>query len=570
MSAVFLFFAASALGLAWLLPNDLDPWIKVWSEAIAFAGIFLLGISVALARKQWVLQRGVLWVLCALFAVFSLSALLQWLLPHRGVVPFMADIALGYAYACALLAAVVLGQNLSPAHFKKLAALLLIFAFISALIGIMQWLRVSERWFVFIAQINSNRVYGNLNQPNLFATVCSIGLCLALYLKAQRWLGGSSCAALLAVFVLAGLLSGSRTFILQILLIAAALTVQRWRQPRTAAFLPGYLPLMLVAVMALLMWALPQLNAVLLLSEPRSLDGTASSNYARLHIYDTFIHAIGQQPWLGYGWQQQRAAHLAVVDLLPAGQTSSIFESAHNLPLDMLVTMGIPLGLAALFLFAWLLYGAAKYTIAQPKLLPLFLLLACVLLHAQLEYPLFFSFILIPFGLVLGYVLGAEDEAELKPEAAPWRFYHAWLALPAAAAFWVFAQFCSSYLALEEAYTTFRFESSNIGSIGYTSPVPDLVSPLVQQELAYLRLAQQKPSPHMAAAELAEARRVALRYPYNTVLLRYAQMQALNGQAAASADTRHRLCLIYGEKMCKAVQQDWQTARQQYPQLGAW
>ena len=570
MPAVFLFFAVFCLGLGWLLPNDSQPWIKGWNETIAFAGLLLLACSLNW-RKSWQVHKGAVALLC----VFSLSLVAQCALLYsglRGV--FGADIGLGYAYGLAFFAAIVFGQNLPLINFKKFAAILLFFTVITSVLGMMQWLRVSNGFFIFIAEVGNNRVYGNLNQPNLFASVCAIGICLALYLKGQAWLGKFSTVLLLGIFVLAGVLSGSRTFLLQIVFISLALLALRWRQPKTAVQFPLGLPIFLLLSCGLMVVALPNLNILLLLEAPRDLQAAGSGNHVRLHIYQTFVEAIAHKPWLGYGWQQQRAAHWDVADLLPVGQTITLFESAHNIVLDILVTMGLPLGVAVLLVGCWLLWLAAKHSIAQPKLLPLLLLLGCVLIHAQLEYPLFFSFILIPFGLVLGHLL---SEPEVTPSALAehgrqqsWRIQAAWFALPVLIAAGVFAQFALSYIKLEEAYTTFRFEAANIGSVGYTSTVPDLPSPLVQQELAYLRFAQQKPRPNMRAEELAASYRVAQRYPYNTVLLRYAKIQELNGQSAASADTRRRFCHLYGKVLCAAAQEDWQRSRQEQPALGAW
>ena len=63
------------------------------------------------------------------------------------------------------------------------------------------------------------------------------------------------------------------------------------------------------------------------------------------------IHAIAEEPWHGYGWNQTTAAQFRVVDSI---HNKEWVTSAHNLILDIFVWCGIPLGLLIVSYFVYL------------------------------------------------------------------------------------------------------------------------------------------------------------------------------------------------------------------------
>jgi hypothetical protein len=127
---------------------------------------------------------------------------------------------------------------------------------------------------------------------------------------------------------------------------------------------------------------------------------------------------IEQQPWLGVGWGEFNFAWT----LTPfPDRPVAFFDHTHNLPLHLLVELGIPLGLAVLALMLhalWIAWRAAR--VAAPAdaapgealLRPAaFAMVLLILVHSLLEYPLWYAYYLLPAAFAFGVCLAAPPAA---------------------------------------------------------------------------------------------------------------------------------------------------------------
>jgi Virulence factor membrane-bound polymerase, C-terminal len=105
---------------------------------------------------------------------------------------------------------------------------------------------------------------------------------------------------------------------------------------------------------------------------------------------------------------------------------TAFFDHTHNLPLQLLVELGVPLALAVMALLAvalwqgWRRAGAAAddgMAICSRAALVLVLLTG---LHSLVEYPLWYAYFLLPTALAWGLVLGLPAAGQDAPAAA-WR-----------------------------------------------------------------------------------------------------------------------------------------------------
>jgi hypothetical protein len=135
---------------------------------------------------------------------------------------------------------------------------------------------------------------------------------------------------------------------------------------------------------------------------------------SRLAILIDTLAMIQQQPWSGVGFGEFNFAW----SLTPFPQRPSpFFDHTHNLPLQLVVELGVPLALVVIGLLLWALWRAAReawQTSAEAGLSELgvaqrcAVLMVCMIgLHSLVEYPLWYSYFLLPAAWAWGFALGS-------------------------------------------------------------------------------------------------------------------------------------------------------------------
>jgi hypothetical protein len=255
------------------------------------------------------------------------------------------------------------------------------------------------------------RAVGNLRQPNHLASllVWSVIALVPLveWRRIPRWLGG------VVLFLLMGgvFLSGSRTGLLggaAVLVLWAAIDRRLSASTRVA----------LVAAVAFalaLPWLTSHLSHATVGAATRSGDGD-SSHFA---IWRNTVEMIRQQPWLGVGWGEFNLAW--TMTPFPHRPTA-FFDHTHDLPLQLLVELGIPLGLLVLGLLLWALgvglmrawktTGEAGHGARAAAVMVLM-----IAIHSLDEYPLWYCYFLLPAAWAWGFTLGSgPSEATSAPD----------------------------------------------------------------------------------------------------------------------------------------------------------
>ena len=145
---------------------------------------------------------------------------------------------------------------------------------------------------------------------------------------------------------------------------------------------------------------------------------------SRFGIWANTLELIKQNPWFGVGWGEFNFAWT----LTPfPGRPTAFFDHTHNLPLQFLVELGIPLGTLVLGLLLWALWKAFRACITTPEpdsrmVRTAFVMVLMMVVHSMLEYPLWYAYFLLPTAFALGICLGhsgppATQESETS--AAP-------------------------------------------------------------------------------------------------------------------------------------------------------
>jgi hypothetical protein len=128
---------------------------------------------------------------------------------------------------------------------------------------------------------------------------------------------------------------------------------------------------------------------------------------SRLTLWANVLHLIAQKPWLGWGWGELDYAHF--ITLYPGTRFCDILDNAHNLPLHLAVELGVPLALAICCGGLWLAWRAKPWLERAATRQLAWTVLAVILLHSMLEYPLWYGPFQVASGLSLWLLWRAPD-----------------------------------------------------------------------------------------------------------------------------------------------------------------
>ena len=432
----FLAYAAYALALAVppLYAYSLTPSPTLLNQLWSVAGwggclMLLFGHRDARPAASW----RALGPLLAAFGLVMLSIagsrLLGSLPTSLALPPFaLAGAAGAVALAGARIARDAVGTRggAHPRAFEPFALGLALAGTLSAVVAIVQvfWPEVPDT--VFIARSGLvGRAVGNLRQPNHLASVLLWGLIALVPLGEwrPRWRPLTAVAALLMVFGV--LLSASRTGWVGLALLflwgLADVALLASGSPRRLAW-PQRAALLAVPLVGVAMWygldAWAQSTHHVFGAHARLAEHDVSSS--RFGIWGNTLSLIRQQPWWGVGWGEFNFAWT----LTPfPGRPTAFFDHTHNLLLQLLVEMGVPLGLLTIALLgiALVLSGVRAWRVtgeAGVGARAAFAVVAMILVHSLFEYPLWYAYFLLPAAWAWGFALGPAAEPDAVPAAA--------------------------------------------------------------------------------------------------------------------------------------------------------
>ncbi|MCW5627732.1 MAG: O-antigen ligase C-terminal domain-containing protein [Rhodoferax sp.] len=542
-SALWPVMWALMLQFAWLLPNHYPPWTAFHQDAWS-AAVLLVGAGVVVVLRP---AASPVFGITLLAGLLAIVPGLQW---AAGLIRSAGNAWVSSAYLLGFALAIVVGTRWERARAGHLADYLFLAIFIAAILSVAlqfnQWLGM-DRLDMWAMGGWYGRPYANFGQPNQLATFLLWGV-LALAWAHVRGLvrGWIACAA--ALYLLFGIaLTASRAAWVGMAVIVALSWYWRALWPdRRAPWAVTALGLYFIVCVMSTTWLSVELVGA---TTAYSAEIARKTGEARPAIWAMFIDAATRHPWFGYGINQVGQAQLeAALDHRPM---HIYFAHAHNLFLDLVLWLGIPLGLAVggwLSWWAWRRFRAVAS--AENAVLVLFLLV--VANHAMLELPLNYAYFLLPVGMVIGILeirLGARTVFMLGR--------------PALAGIWLAAALMLSlivhdYLRVETAFRSLRFEWANIK----TAPAepPDLI--VLDQWVDFVRLVRFEPHAGMTDKELQWVRDVASANAYPGLYQKLGAALALNDRPQEAALWMRRMCHVRPLVQCEAVQQMWKVQAQ--------
>ena len=251
------------------------------------------------------------------------------------------------------------------------------------------------------------RAVGNLRQPNHLSSLL-LWSCIAVVLLLQlRRLRAGWATALFAAFVFAVVLTASRTGLVSVVLLAVWGGLDRrlsfaLQRPVRGLLLAA--PLIYAASwLGMAQWAAASAHSFG--GTERLVETDISSS--RFAIWRDTLALIQQQPWTGVGFGEFNYAWT----LTPSpNRPTALFDHTHNLPLQLAVELGLPLAMLVTGLLVWALWqGARRAWLASGDIgtaqRSAMLMVLMIGLHSLLEYPLWYSYFLLPAAWAWGFAL---------------------------------------------------------------------------------------------------------------------------------------------------------------------
>jgi hypothetical protein len=277
----------------------------------------------------------------------------------------------------------------------------------------------------------------------------------------------------------------------------------------------------------------------------------------RTVIWSQLMQAVWERPLTGFGWNQVSVAQMVVAG---DGPRSRLTEHSHNLLLDLVLWNGVPLALLVLGMAGWWAARTLPRIRTESGAFGL-LVIALLLAHSMVEFPLDYLYFLVPFGIALGLVVN--DSKERAVFTVPRRAGRVVIAI-----FIAITTFSAvDYWRIEEEFREMRFTVARIGRPMVTEAPPPLRTTFTQLS-AFHHFALSTPRPGMSAQEVEWMHKVAYRYGQAPLLYRYALAQALNGDIEGARLTLSKMLNIHGDiPYLKAKHELIHLAATEYPEL---
>ncbi|CAG4890640.1 PglL family O-oligosaccharyltransferase [Paraburkholderia saeva] len=540
---------ALALILPYAVVNHTYPIPTFYAEFTALSLYLLTGAAVVLlvgnARPRVAFASPVVALVPLAFGLllvlqsFVLSVAqpsMNWLGAGFLLAAFMATHA-GYGFTTA---------NLSETALRWMAGALIVGGLFAVFCQVMQLFHLEARVTPLVVAYNitiDRRPFGNMAQANHLATYIAFAMAGALYLVQTRRLNLVLWVVVSTIFSTGLALTVSRGPWLQMGVIVVAgfwmafagrrsepLDRKTGKRSDRAWLVPLALATLFVVVNAAIRWANVRYHLDLAQSAAERMKD-AGQIAPRLALWKYGWTMFRMHPLMGVGWGEFPRYQFDLAKTLGGVE---IANNSHDIFIDLLAKTGL-LGIAIVIfgLVSWLIRVVrAPHTAARIFGLAM---IGVLVMHALVEYPQQYMFFLLPAMFVFGLL--ETKPLPLVPQGASFGIYALVVFVGLASLYPVYRDYARAEVLYygkrpaEEYQADPSFLFQAWGEYGMATLLP-----MNAQEL-----------PH----KLAMHRQAIALLPGETVLRRYAVLQALNGDTDAAFDTVERL------KIFAQLLKDW-------------
>jgi O-antigen ligase len=539
------------LTLAYVLPNHYLPWMAFHAEAWAAMAM--------LAPAGWVVlrssRRPSLNLALSICVGMMLLTLLQF---ATGLMPFRGTAWVVCSYFCGAALAVMVGeiweQEAPGQALDYVAVALTLAAIISLPLELMQWLGLSWETPLIVMASSLRRPVANLAQPNLLADLFLMATVAVSWLRVQGRLPTWLALTVAGLFLVGAGLTGSRAAWINVLVISGMVAYGN-------TCLKGLPTPRIVAVLCLVffiaVFAGPAIQHSLI--PLGGAEYTLDSSHARLTAWNMMLHAAWERPWTGYGLGQITQVNFVFEENF--GMERALYNQSHNIALDLILWLGIPLGAVALLALCRLLWVVVR---VMPTLhhwhVTTIVLIAVA--HSLVEFPLQYTFFLFPVALLLGTQYGSSVRVQHRLSAI-WPRGLWSVALVAVVCL------VHDYALVERNFYALRFESRGFETSEAKAP-PDTW--VLDQMREHLRVSRLDPADVFTPQEFAHMEQVVRLTPGPFIMQKLAMAYALNKQPEKARFWLGQICNKADLNQCGMAQKRWESTpvHNEHRSLGPW
>lgn len=405
------------------------PSITFYNQILAVGGwgLCVIGLNWIPGKKQALLLRPSDWAqvaFAALIGVLGLNAVLAIQSSIWGDLP--AGLAMMGAGMCgAAILATWSGWRTGlltqrDTVFDLFAGALCLAGALGMVLGLIQVFHPQWADGTFIAEPTmAGRAVSNLRQPNHFSTLLVWASASAIWLGARERLPKWLAVALMALFVWGIVLTASRTGMVAMVFLALWGILDK-RLPRDMRWALAAAPV-LYGLFWGGMWLLAHADKSVTFAAESRLHDKSDISSSRFKIWANVFSLIKSAPWTGVGYGE---FNLAWTFTPFPTRPVAFFDHTHNLPLQWAVEFGLPLtalmlGLCAL---AWVVLVRPQNGTHIHPAGACAVIVSTAMLHSLLEYPLWYSYFLLPTAFAWGAGLasrGSTQDATIGEQAPP-------------------------------------------------------------------------------------------------------------------------------------------------------
>lgn len=229
---------------------------------------------------------------------------------------------------------------------------------------------------------------GNIGQPNQQATFLGMGVLALCWLLRN---GGRQ----QLIWIMGGLIAvgmaATASRIGFVHMVTIFVLIMCWGNKDRKKLIQWYIFVSVIYVVISIV--LPIIAAQIGIENARSLwfrlQSGESSCSSRLYLWSNVVELISAKPWLGWGWDNLRYAQY--MTLFQGERWCEVLGNAHNLPLHLAVTLGIPAASFLCVLGVTLIIREAPWREADSRRQFAWGILIVIIMHSLVEFPIWYG-----------------------------------------------------------------------------------------------------------------------------------------------------------------------------------
>lgn len=378
----------------------------------------------------------------------------------------------------------------------------------SSVLGLLQYFDLENGLYPWVAPTSPGYVTANVHQLNMLASLLAVGLLCVWWLVQKRSLATVHAVWMSVLLLTAMAATASRTGMVHLMAISCMLFYWHPRQWRRV--------LLLVAVGwgfyslagSGLPWLAQVTRGIGIERDLLSRFGTDLGCHSRRVLWGNVIDLIALKPWSGWGSGELLYAHY--ITEFDGLRFCEKLSHAHNLPLQLAVTLGLPALAVAGVLFLYALFRFKPWAATDATERLCWGVLALLGVHSLLEYPLWFGVFQLMAVLAVWQIYrvrrqraASEGQTAARPLPEPARVAASVLLLAAIAfVMWDYLKVTQLYLPPNQRLARYQVDTFNkvrdtvlfqsqvlMAQVVTVEPAPDNAEYLLAGALASLHVA---------------------------------------------------------------------------------